>query len=645
MGLARIRIIGPLWWSMLAAAFAPLGACAPDRPEVAALALVDFRPRQRIGVYLNEPLVLHFSSELDRASITADTVHITSLDGSHTARGARFVAGRELTFLPDQVRAPDLRDGGYLPDTTYVLELAGFPRADSIRSKAGACLAKTLRIEFRTVSVENRLGEPVFLDYSDDKVYPLLLPQGKSTDGPTLRRRMTPQSGLELECEEPIDPSTVSDDVFSLVPDEGPIPRPEYRLRAVLVENYNKRAYYYQGTTKLRLLPASNVPLGTYTLRVNGDNLHIKDFSGRKVSVLNREILSKLRIPVIPAPGDENVREYVEEFLDKGKRSSALVEGSDGTAFWSNSGLLEVRFPRAAGDGSQGELLWSGQVNGIHVQASRLAVPEGATCELDAGSGLARLCSQGALEIAGKLRRLGDAKPAVFPEAQSDETLSHWLERQQALDAALTVLVAGGDLRISGELEVPGPLLLVAGGRIRVSGRIRIAGYEPLGASFFMERGEGGAIAVWGDPKAKGAAQARVADAPLVLDPPQHNPLVRGLCFAVRSNPIPGDEPAKGWLSSELPSGRAGSGSLRARYAGERGSPGASGEIEVMADDPSLLVDCPTLRLVLELQVPPASAKQRMLPGPDGLPGTADDLPAWDPPLIDAVRVRWKRDR
>jgi hypothetical protein len=71
--------------------------------------------------------------------------------------------------------------------------------------------------------------------------------------------------------------------------------------------------------------------------------------------------------------------------------------------------------------------------------------------------------------------------------------------------------------------------------------------------------------------------------------------------------------------------GHAGAGSIRVRYSGERRTPGGSGE--VLVDDPSLLIDCPTLRLLLELTVPAGKGK------------------AWDPPKIDAVRVRWKPDR
>ncbi len=611
-------------------------ACSPEAPVVPALRLLDFRPRQRAGVYLNEPLVLHFSGELSRESITSQSVRILNRDGS-PALGARFVAGRELTFLPDPVRAPNLQDGGYTPNTAYQLELAGFPRADAIRSKDGACLASTLHIAFQTVKIENPRTGDVFLDDSPDYGLPLLIHSKKSSNSQPVRAPMTSQSGLDLEGEEPIDPSTISDDVFALIRDEEPSKGSKYPLRAFLIDNHNKHAYFAQGTTLLRLLPDTLVPPGIYRLQVESANLHIRDFGRHLVPVIGKEGLQKLHV-IVHAPSDGIESEYVEEFLDAGMRSSALVPGADGTALWSNTGAVEIRFPAAAGDGSDDAVVLEAHASSAHVQATRLSLPEGVSCELDVGEGTCRLCSQGALEIGGKLHRTGSAQPGALPEIRPDDTLSGWLERQGNANLPLTVLVAGGDLRISGELDLPGPLLLVAGGRVRVSGRIRVAGCEPIDASFFTHHdptvpshvaalGEGGAIAVWATVKGKGAPRAELADAWLVLDPPKINPLKRDLIYAVRSNPIPEKGRAKNWLTAEGPKGRSGAGSLRVRYAGERRSAGASGEIEVQVDDPALLVDCPTMRLVLELHMPATPGKR------------------WDPPMLDSVRVRWEFDR
>ena len=125
--LRASRVVLP-WLGLLAA-----DACATEPVVISPLRLVDLRPRERSSVYLNEPLVLHFSAELDGSSITADSLRIVSRTGE-AAKGVRFVVGRELTFMPDPVRAADLRDGGYVPNTSYIVELAGFPRSDALRS-------------------------------------------------------------------------------------------------------------------------------------------------------------------------------------------------------------------------------------------------------------------------------------------------------------------------------------------------------------------------------------------------------------------------------------------------------------------------------------------------------------------------------
>ncbi len=596
-------------------------ACGPDTPPQPALRLLDVRPRERTSVYLNEPIVMHFSGELDRASVTALSVRITTLAG-RPASGTRFVVGRELIFVPDPVLAPNLLDGGYLPNSTYVIELAGFPRVDGLRTVDGGCLANTQRVEFRTVQIESPRGGPLFIDDSPDHGMPLLI-SSKYAGGPPNRPRMSAQSGLELEGEEPIDPSTLSDDDFALVIDDGPGNRREYPLRALLTENHNKRAFHRQGTTRLRLLPGTLVPPGDYRLRINFASLHLRDLSGHPIPVIGREQLKQLQIRVMHQPPEGIRGEHLEEFLKIEKRSSVLVSGADGTALWSSTGRVEVRFPASAGDGSQGDVRFTATEQRARLSAARLSVPLEVATVLDGGSGLCVLASQGAIEIAGKLRREGQVQIAPMPEMRVGDTLSDWIQKQTHTTLPLTVIVAGGDLRISGELDVPGPLLLVAGGRIRVSGRIRVAGAEPVGASYLSDRGEDGAIAMW-SARAGERIEAKLADAPLTLDPPRLNPLVRPLTYAVVSKPIPSEGRVSRWLFAEEPRGRAGAGSLRVGYIGERLSADASGSFEDEVEDPALLVDCPTLRLVLRLEVP------------------VEPNAPWDPPTIDAVRVRWE---
>ncbi|HUR28722.1 MAG TPA: hypothetical protein VM509_11090 [Planctomycetota bacterium] len=600
--------------------FAVLAACVPEEPAQPELHLLDVRPRQRLGVYLNEPLVLHFSAELDRATVTSESVRIVSSDGT-AARGERFLSGRELTFVPDPVCARNLLDGGYLPDTSYRLELAGFPRADAIRSVDGACLASTLRTAFHTVGVADRSSGYVFLDDSPDVGKALLLHTGKSATG---ERRITSQGALELEGEEPLDPSTLTDDMFTLWSD-GAGTNAQYRLRPVLLDNRNKHAG--KGTTRLKLVPEKLVPPGSYRLRIPSVQPGIEDFSGHKVPVIGMDTLQQLRIRVTAEPAPEG--QHLEEFLDPSMRSSALVPEADGTAFWSSTGRVEVRFPAAAGDGSDGEQEWRENRAATLVQAVRITVPQGAACAIDGGTGLCRVSAQGAFVVAGKFERVSSASGELFPPVTPGETLTEFLARVEHEDAPLTVLVAGGDLRIAGELAVPGPLLLVAGGRIRVSGKVRIAGHPPIGPGDFAHCGDSGAISVAYDFDDNKVAERRILgtharDTGLELDPPLTNPLRQPLFYAVRSKSIPNVDRASSWLSADEIRGYEGVGNLRVRFAGERLA--SEGQSEVLVDDPALLIDCPTLRLLVELRVPAARVPAER----------------WDPPLLDAVLIRWK---
>lgn len=617
-------------WIALAAALGSATGCGRDPQPAPALQLLDMRPRERSNVYLNEHLVLHFSAELEGSSVTPQSFRITTSDGV-PARGTRFVTGRELRFVPDPVRAPNLRDGGYLPDTGYRVELAGFPRADTLRGSDGACLQRTLRIDFHTVSADDRQGGLVFEDDSPDQGLGLSVLRTRPAPKGLIQVSITPQGGLELEAEEPIDPSSLSMEDFDLIPLQATPARKQYPLRPVLVENHNKHAFPSLGTTRLSLVPQTVLPRGEYRLRFNPRGTRLRDFSRKLMPLkgLGPDGLRRLLVVVeeLPVPG-----EYWEEFLDTSMRSSALVPGSDGTATWSDSGRVELRFPAAAGDGSDGDVRLGSVESRASIHAARLSVLEETLARLECGEGLCVLRSQGALEIAGRLERSGTPHSGPLPACEPGETLSHWLERQAASGASLTVLIAGGDLRITGHVQVPGPLLLVAGGRVRVSGRVRACGAKDIGPSFFNGKGEGGVIAVWNGAQEGEGQSAKVEDLPLGLDPPLFNPLVRPLSFAVRSNPIPAQGRALRWLNSEGLQGREGDGTLRVSYAGERRTADGQGDLEVLVDDPALLVDCPTLRLVLELGMPVAARA----PGDPPTP--------WNPPMLDSVRVRWETE-
>ena len=66
-----------------------------------------------------------------------------------------------------------------------------------------------------------------------------------------------------------------------------------------------------------------------------------------------------------------------------------------------------------------------------------------------------------------------------------------------------------------------------------------------------------------------------------------------------------------------------GPGEYRVRYVGERVERGLGEPAEVVVEDPVQLIDCPSLRLLIELEVRPGAV--------------------WDPPWVDFVELSWDR--
>src|SRR5262249_11802033 len=148
---------------------------------------------------------------------------------------------------------------------------------------------------------------------------------------------------------------------------------------------------------------------------------------------------------------------FLESFVDARRRLSEWPEGFDGTARWSGDGRVEIVWPVAAGEGCDGEVRLGARDARHDVRATRLAVAEGVTCELDSRPGLVVLRAQGKLSVAGELRRStrrgapgangpGDARAAFMELAQQHRSLSDALSEAWTRDLDATVLIAGGDL-------------------------------------------------------------------------------------------------------------------------------------------------------------------------------------------------------
>lgn len=622
--------------ALLAAVAALLGACTKLEAarEPRTLELVHVRPANPDGVLLNEELVFFLSTDVDRASVTRQSVRIRAADRSE-ARGSLRVEGQRIRFVPAPALASDLSDGGYRPGTSYEVELAGFPRPDGIRALAGDPLARTVHWSFRTVEVQEPRTRLVFEDRYQGRPKPLHVfppPAG----GPEAPYVIGPQGPVWMACEKPLDPASVRDRDFRFVPqaraggepvparvrlvENEPVPAIRPRPEGASGEGWSLRPR----AALLAIRPRQALAPGTsWTLQYDPGGpaeFSLRDFSAERV--LEKGTL-KRRVHVAADLGEAAGGSLLEDFADARLRSPLAVAGVDGTAHWGESGRVEVRWPAAAGDGAHGDVTLSSSEGRRDVRSLALDLAPGTTCELRPEPGLAVLRAQGRVTIRGRLVRRAEA-PSSDPTVASwlarpqgaarEQTLSAWLARVAERDDTWTVIVAGGDLVVEGSIETTTPLLLCAGGVVRVTGAVR-----GVRNQVYLLR-EGGGLDI--EPPA--------TFAPLEIDVPVGpSPLARPLRFAVLSSPLPPTGAVRRWTAAEARGSRAGSGPdprWRVRYLAESGA--APGEVSLDgAVESPLEIPLETqggaLRFVVELEV-----------GTGGL---------WDPPWVDSVRLAWEQ--
>jgi hypothetical protein len=311
-------------------------------------------------------------------------------------------------------------------------------------------------------------------------------------------------------------------------------------------------------------------------------------------------------------------RRYAElDFMDARMRSPAAVPGADGTASWGQAGVVSVELPSAVGDGSDGAVELQERFGGNWIQATSLQQAPEARTELT-GSGTIVLRSQGRLELGGVLRREIEGLPwelrreelherwrVRYAELGAFKSLDDWLAatEDRAASVPWTVLLAGGDLVITGAVEVNGPLLLVAGGRIRITGVVS-------SSEDVFKIGEGGG----------GTLRPNLRALDLPLEPLLTNPLVVPLTFSVLSAPIRPPGGVVSWRPA-IVKGRAGAGRYVIRYLGQREVGSREIELTGPVDDPTLLVEADAVIVRIDLTVEPG--------------------PVWDPPRIDRIALEW----
>lgn len=633
-----MRAVRPLAVSALATL---LAACSPEEVEPGSLRLVQFKQADAEFVYLNEALVLQFDAPVDGTSVTSSNFDVRDAAGRRV-RGRVEVDGPRVRFVPELPRSPGLDDGSFLPDQEYELAVGGYPRPDGVRSRDGLLLDRTWRFSFRTVDLD--ASDAPFQDVMIARTfphYPRLFP----FPAPPASVVLEETAALWMDCDAPLDPRTIDPTDFDLrrleSGEEGrprmvPIPC-DVRLienRSVpdvdtLLPDESRR----HARLELRPVGADGVPQlfapGEYHIYVNPHRLQLTDLGGRQIAptwgtnlplgfaVTSRREEQQRRVP----------------FLDPQMRSTEAVEGTDGWASWSDRGVVTVRYPAAAGTGAEGRVQLGEGPPSVDVHATYLELPATseaggapAVCTLPP-SGLVVLRAQNRMTLSGRIERRvedpertrqdgesvaawlrrvrrseeGFAVAAMDGLLDPERSLSDWLEDARARDEAWTVLIAGGDLVVDGEIDVDGPLLLVAGGFLRIPGTIR--------AREVWKLREGGGPDI----------EDYDVEAGLWMDPPLRNPLVEPLRVGIYSAPIRPPRGVSRWHPATL-SGRHNSGRYSVSYRAERLGP--DGELEVIhVQDPSLLTGFPSLRLLVELEVSPGGI--------------------WNPPLVDHVELYW----
>jgi hypothetical protein len=114
--------------------------------------------------FLNERVILQFSTNVDPASVTPDTVQIRLRDSLFTipAAGDLVVRGNLVEFVPRLPTRVDLSDAGLARNTTYrVFVPGGSSTGNTVRSTNGSKLGASFVVTFRARNREPFLIDPV----------------------------------------------------------------------------------------------------------------------------------------------------------------------------------------------------------------------------------------------------------------------------------------------------------------------------------------------------------------------------------------------------------------------------------------------------------------------------------------------------
>ena len=464
-------------------------ACWPGSPQGDRFEVVRTSPALSAGgapLLLNDSVTIYFSSPVDPLSVTEDTVTVVDEHGHHVP-GSLRTGQNWVTFEPRPPMAPDLGDGSFQPGSFYRLQVAGYPRPDAVRSMDGRRLASAQTQELRIVSPDPAWpdGRSMLRPPSIDLPFVL-----RHADGLQMLPADAPQ--LRLHFTLPVLPATATADAFRIrwLGDQEIL-----RPRSVRV--INSRFDECPGSSveiDLGTMPRAGGRDGVRPLKegdfimVSVQNVQapLRDYRGVPVmAALDQcwNVVAGTSISLVTWPTQEGGitgEDFVWpgfEFVSGGVRPRARVEAGDGSLglFRPRADLLLA--PGLPFDRGDGVMVVS---RGGAFPFLAIDIPAGVTVRVDGRSGPVAMLAAGGAHIAGTLQIGTGSAPLHVPP--------HGVAVQELIDNSTFSLVAAGDIRLSGSLEVTAPLASDQTAVTMASaGRIHLVGQLPFNSILAVE--------------------------------------------------------------------------------------------------------------------------------------------------------------
>ena len=397
-------------------------------------------------LYLNQEVSVSFSEDLDPRSVTPDTVYLVKVtdEGDQRVKMRRMEArSRSVALVPEWPLSPELDDGSLQPEQVYKLEVAGFPRGNTVQSRTGHGVGERFVRYYRTVSLDDEQSA--------------LLPPGLPSDpflltSPELRMAADART-VRMHFTLPLDPTTVSRDgiEFYVAGGNTVIPIESIRILSLSRPSFPwGTRMAYQGTTlELRLGADHELEPGMFWVNFKPDSVDpskwLADYRGRH-----------LLQPVVPGWISPGERVVLARFA--GSDLELYPYSSDGLEFEVIDGLIQVLARENAGTGQLGAFapeesvvlepgvafdLGDGPVRSVggQFEFSSFWIPAGVSVTLRSTDPV-EILSRGRIQIDGVL--ILDTPSATIPVA---------FERALVEEGFGCRLVAAGDIVVSGEIR------------------------------------------------------------------------------------------------------------------------------------------------------------------------------------------------